>query len=506
MTVIPLMIVTVLVAAHLCRQPDAVRQLLRAFACAGLAASVYGIAQYFDVDPFQTASGYHAHAGDSVIVRPPGTLGHADYFAWWLTVEFFCAIGLAKIETPVWRAVALAAATLSGIAMVLTGTRAALVAMAVGALSLAILSPGRIRTKHVLAACTAAGLLVVLFFYSPAGTRMRARVVWSGEEPVGGGRPLLWRDSLRMAAARPVFGFGPETFTAAFGPYESEDLAHLYPDFHYESPHNVVLDALTSQGVPGLLLFMAWAGVALCAAREAREAGTPLAAPLTAALVASGVAQMFSAAVLPPILLSLLVLAILISSTASTVKFPPPVLRWRTKALSGIAGVVLIVYAGAIVISDFNLAHFQRQPGAAVYQSAIRLRLPGAAEDVYCSRVLSNTCSGTTGIAPRLECWHTAVQAAARATLTADDPANAWYNLSMFTAAQNDVAGTKDALMTASRMAPAWFKPHWLLAKLLSRTGEREKAIAEAERAESLDNRKDPEVLQTVQWLKTESK
>ena len=47
-----------------------------------------------------------------------------------------------------------------------------------------------------------------------------------------------------------MFGFGPETFPAAFGPYESEGLAHLYPDFHYESPHNVALDALTSQGVP----------------------------------------------------------------------------------------------------------------------------------------------------------------------------------------------------------------------------------------------------------------
>jgi O-antigen ligase len=503
MTTIPLMIVTVLTAAYLCGHPERARLLLRTFACAGLAASIYGIAQYFDIDPLQTGSGYHAHAGDSVIVRPPGTMGHADYFAWWLTVEFFCAIGLTKIETPVWRTVAVGVAVLTGIATLLTGTRAALVAMAAGALALTILLGTGIHKRHVLAACAGAGLLALLF-YSPEGIRLRARVIWSGEEPIGGGRPLLWRDSLRMAGARPVFGFGPETFPAAFGPYESEDLAHLYPDFHYESPHNVALDALTSQGVPGLLLLMAWVGLAIRAARKARRAGTPLAAPLAAALVASGTAQMFSAAVLAPVLLSLLVLAILVSASSPTANFSPVSPGWRTRIAFSVAGVALMAYAAAITIADFNLARFQRRPEIAAYESAARLRLPGAAEDIYCSRALSNICRGTGGIGPRLECWHTAVQAAARATVTADDPANAWYNLAIFTAAQNDAAGTKRALTAASRMAPVWFKPHWLLARLLSQTGERAAAISEAERAESLDNKRDPEVAQTARSLKQE--
>ena len=83
---------------------------LRAASIATLIASVYGIAQYFDLDPLQNPAGYHAQAGDVVIVRPPGTMGHADYFGWWLVVAGFCAVAQARIDEGVWRSVGIAAA------------------------------------------------------------------------------------------------------------------------------------------------------------------------------------------------------------------------------------------------------------------------------------------------------------------------------------------------------------------------------------------------------------
>ena len=101
LTVSLLCLATVIAAATLCLERTQVRRLLRAMAVAGVAAGAYGIAQYFDIDPFQSAAFYHDHAGDSVIVRPPGTMGHADYFGWWLAVEFFCGLALAAVENPV---------------------------------------------------------------------------------------------------------------------------------------------------------------------------------------------------------------------------------------------------------------------------------------------------------------------------------------------------------------------------------------------------------------------
>ncbi|MGA7239427.1 MAG: hypothetical protein WBY44_27345, partial [Bryobacteraceae bacterium] len=88
--------------------------------------------------------------------------------------------------------------------------------------------------------------------------------------------------------------------------------------------------------------------------------------------------------------------------------------------------------------------------------------------------------------------------AAARATQTADDPFNAWYNLAAFDAMRGDSAAAERDLRRAIAARPGWFKPHWTLARLLlleSRTAEAE---AEAALAVSLNGGKHPEVSQTL--------
>ena len=42
------------------------------------------------------------------------------------------------------------------------------------------------------------------FYFSPAGWKLRSRARWFVEDPWGGARPTLWRDSLRMALPRPA--------------------------------------------------------------------------------------------------------------------------------------------------------------------------------------------------------------------------------------------------------------------------------------------------------------
>ena len=284
-TIAALLTVALSVAGQLCAKPNSVRVLLRILACAGIAASCYGIAQYFDVDPFQAGAGYHALDGDAVIVRPPGPLGHADYFGWWLAIEFFCGVALAAIETSTWRRVAIASIALTGAATLLTGTRSAIAAILVGAAGWLILSRRRWHPRYAAGVCLIAAALAG-FVFSPAGARIRARISWSRNEPLGGARPILWRDSLSMAARRPVLGFGPETFPSEFLRYQSEDLAHVFPDFHQESPHNAALDALTAGGTPALLLLVAWAMIAFRSARESWRRAPSLAAPLAAALMA----------------------------------------------------------------------------------------------------------------------------------------------------------------------------------------------------------------------------
>ena len=480
-TVVALCAFTVLAAAHLARAPNSLRNVLRAFAIATIIASVYGTLQYFDIDPLQAASAYHAEAGDSIIVRPPGTLGNADYFGWWLAIALFCALALARIETGFLRVLAFAACVLAGVAIVLSGTRSAILAVAAGFLSLAFFTGFKPGRRYVIAGVAFAAILAA-FYFSPAGTRLKARVRWSSDEPVGGARPLLWRDSLNMAAAHPLTGSGPETFAAAFPRYQSVALARLLPDFYHESPHNTALDALTEQGIPGLLIAASWAVLAGYAALRSRSA---LAG---SALIASSIASLFGAVTVGPLFATLLVIAILVASDPPDRDAPRILRPIAVAAVTVPAAVCLAAFGLWLAASDFELARFQRAVSAGLYQRMVRTGMPGAAEDLYCARRLG---------AP------TAIPAALRSVSTADNPPNAWYNLAILQANQNDAAGVEHALRSASALAPNWFKPHWSLANLLALTGRADEARREAERAVFLDAGKDDEVTETLKKLTT---
>src|ERR1035441_2220445 len=115
-----------MVAWNVAGREHSVKAMLRAVAAAAMASGVYGIAQYFGWDPFQPAAAYHVGQGVWTIVRPPGTMGYASYFATWLLMAVFLSLALAQWETrALWRRIAAAAAAVALVAMLLTGTRAA---------------------------------------------------------------------------------------------------------------------------------------------------------------------------------------------------------------------------------------------------------------------------------------------------------------------------------------------------------------------------------------------
>jgi tetratricopeptide (TPR) repeat protein len=168
--------------------------------------------------------------------------------------------------------------------------------------------------------------------------------------------------------------------------------------------------------------------------------------------------------------------------------------------------VCLGIFGLTLAVADFTLLRFQRRMGdtaasVALYNAAVRVALPGAAEDLYCARRLATLCGATADRAIQSSCVATATRAAERATRSADNPPNAWYNLGMFLAEQNDAARVEFALRTSVSLAPDWFKPHWALANLLALTGRNEEARDEARRAFELDAGKDPEVSQTLAKL-----
>ena len=484
------------VAAWFAEDQARIRAVLRGAIVTGAVASLYGIAQYFGWDLLLPAKAYQSGEGIFTIVRPPGTFGHADYFANWLVIVVFFALALrGREDDRRWRGMADIAMVLAAFAIVLSGTRSAILGLLFGGLVFIGMARPRLNRMGMLMLIAGASCLGLLYV-SPAGAKLRARVHWSLDDLRGGARLLLWRDSLRMAMGRPLLGYGPETFTAQFPPFESVELSQAYPDFYQESPHNMFLDVLTSRGLPGAFSLLALCVLGLWAGRKN--------AALAAGLAAAVVCQQFMVLTIPTALYFYLLLAMLVAGTTTA---RPEETREYPRVLIPVPAtiaVVFLVLAARLTVADHAMALAERLiesgdvAGAAhAYQTVQRWEPAGGASDLRYSRAMTRLASTSPVFATSVAAAAQAVDAGIRATKTAEDRQNAWYNLATIDALRNNPGGVENGLRNAIKFAPNWFKPHWTLSQFLELTGRHAEARREAGLALELDGGHDPEVAET---------
>jgi O-antigen ligase len=480
------------------------RILLRAATGAGVAAAFYGILQYFGMDPFLSPASYHIGEGVTAIVRPPSTLGHADYFAGYLLYVVFLGAALVATEVkPAWRILGVVASIAGPVAIVLSGTRGAMLGLAVGAISLWIWNRPRFTTRHQI---VAAGLcaLGLVFYFSPAGLKLRARSQWALDDLRGGSRLWLWRDSLRMAEQRLLLGFGPDTFSLEFPQYQSMELSRAYPDFYHESPHNIFLDALVSDGIPGLTILAGFTALGLVAARRAVIEKQRAAPHLAAALVAGLTSGLFVCFTVVGDLYFYAMVAMLVGLAIPKTKnltAPPLASGWRVPAFTVSLMVIamLLYFAIRVTVADITLAQAKRDLNAertedslTAYRSSQEWHTAGSSDDLYFSRALVLASQNPSS---------QAFSIAQRAVETSEERQNAWFNLAVFYGTRNDSPNAEMCLRRAIEASPNWFKPHWALAQVLLFSGRRPEALAEAAFAADLDGGKDAEVANFLQSL-----
>ncbi len=479
---------------------------LRAIAASGLPIALYGILQHFGLDPLQWSFGYQAGEGPFTIVRPPSTLGHASYLGTYLIYVTFAGVVLAQNETNrLWRMLGISTAFCASLGIVFSGTRAAMAGAALGALILFVRVPA-LRTRRIafVAAALFAGFVALTL--SPAGASIRSRIHWSIDEPLGGARPLLWRDSAAMAMHRLLTGYGPETFANEFPRHQSAGLARAYPEFEHESPHNAVLDAVVEQGIPGMLLFCFVTALALWQGFSSSPG--PVAMVMAAGFAGALLAQQFNVFTLATALMFYVFAALIIALSSPAVEALAPQVWWRVA--SAVPALALLLFAGWLAIADHELAGardaFARDDlnsALAHYQRERALHVPGTAADLYVSRELAALFQRTRDVRVKLRTWTPAFQAAVRATGTTPSRKSAFYNLAIFFATQNDAAGVERCLRNAIYLAPNWFKPHWTLSRLLLQEGRLKEARTEADRAVSLDGGKNSEVVETLSLVRS---
>jgi hypothetical protein len=352
--------------------------------------------------------------------------------------------------------------------------------------------------RRVLGVSALLVLAGIAFYYSPPGWQLRSRTRWFVEDASGGARVRLWQDSLSMAVRRPL-GYGPETFTAAFPRFESPALARAYPDFLHESPHNIFLDAWVSQGIPGLVILLGFCWVGLAAAWRSKQVW------LAAGLAAIVVSQMFTVFTMPTAMVFYTTIAISVGAGRETPAATPKWEIWPRWVLA----LFLVYGAVRLTLADRQLelakSALERGdvPAASAHDSDYdRLRLPGTGSDLWYSRTCSNLAATTANPLVRVQAMAQAGAAGTRATLTSEEPFNAWYSLSALYAGQNDIASTERCLRAAIAARPNWFKPHWTLAQVLRLEGRLEEAENEAALAADRNGGKNPEVTHTLDEIR----
>jgi hypothetical protein len=405
------------------------------------------------------------------------------------------------------------AAALGAVAVVFGGSRAALLGLAVGAVVFALMQRKRITWRPLLLAAAALAAFAI-FYVTPPGERLRARTRWFVEDPAGGGRLMLWRGALEMGAAKPLAGWGPETFTGSFTQYQPVELSAAYPDFYHESAHNIFLDTLATQGVASMLVLMVlcYAGVRAALRSPDRR----LAAAILAALTAVITGLQFSAFIVPTALCLYFWIAFAVaagveqplpegSAVADAVARKRGLVRTARWVLAAPA-VVWVMFAGSLAVWDARLMNVERaartgdpEAAARAWAGAKNCEPYGVSADLWYSRRMFAVSQNSPYVVARASALQEATRAGIEASTTSEDRHNAWYHLATLYAQAGRQGETEAALRHAISETPRWFKPRWVIARLLLLTGRREEAAQEAAAAVRLSGGRLPEVNATLE-------
>jgi hypothetical protein len=459
--------IAVAVASLAALKPQSVIVLWRAVIVSAGLASLYGIAQYFSLDPFLEKRLYTLdYLGG--ILRPPATMGHAIYFSAYLApLAVIACWQAAHDRSTAWRSAHAAVAVLAPLAILLSGSRGSLLAVIAGGIVLLFfVKPSE---KGVVAGAAAVLMAALFVVFAPAGENLRHRIQQWRADP-GSVRVAVWRESPRLIARAPLFGSGPETFAGAFREVESAELSRAYPDFINETPHNIFVDAACEEGLIGLVILV---GVFALATRGESPG-------LTAATLAILIAGLFASFSIVTALYLWCIAGIVAAGERKKVETSSIQRDWR--AIASPVAVAFTVVALLLAVQDAAYADLGKATDTgnleAAQQAFVRAcsfgtGLPGY--ELWASQELA-----------KLKAWADAAKAASLAEARGEDRASAAYQSSVLRIVNSDATGAESKATAAILLAPNWYKPHLLHAQVLQAMGRNEEAAREAQLCRTL--------------------
>ncbi len=195
------------------------------------------------------------------VARAAGTMANANNLAIWLAMLLPAALYEAFTATERWiRAAAVVTVLLMAVALAVTFSRSAWAGLACGLIVMAAMAlrRGTARRTAAIAAASVAVAAVVLTVIGAIGARLGVPVLDAAAQRLGSAFDLsaggslrlhIYADSVRIAAQRPLTGFGPDTFGLV---YPSRASGDWLPGLVLDKAHSDLLQVAVAQGLLGV--------------------------------------------------------------------------------------------------------------------------------------------------------------------------------------------------------------------------------------------------------------
>jgi O-antigen ligase len=227
--------------------PEDAAALLRTLVASAYVVAAVAIVQEM-VETSQQGSPGHAY----------GTFGQWNVLGSFLAIAWPLALwelGTARSKTA--RLLALNATLVIGIALVLTFSRSSWVGAAIGAAAVVARATGwRLRRAMLVGAAAVIATVVLVGGLALAGGGQFEGALATRAQTVvhpakWGPRLLIWRESLKVIASRPILGYGPDSFGLAFPRYNA-----VYYHEPIDKAHAETLQIAATQGLIGLAAYL----------------------------------------------------------------------------------------------------------------------------------------------------------------------------------------------------------------------------------------------------------
>lgn len=200
---------------------------------------------------------------DPSFPRISATLGNPIFFGSFLILPMALAAYFAfQAESPGVKVYYWLCVLLQLIGIFLSGTRGAVVGLAIGFFLAALLYVGlqpsrKIRSYGLLSIAVfavAVGLLFAKHADLPKGTMLSR--VFNLQDSNSAARLIQWRVALQGYPERPLLGTGPENYYVVGNKYYSPEIYKYDPSW-FDKPHNYLLEILVTTGALGFLAYAA---------------------------------------------------------------------------------------------------------------------------------------------------------------------------------------------------------------------------------------------------------